>query len=972
MKACVKCKYSGPDRLFTAGYCPSCHWGSSAYGQQAMKEKAEWMKVRKAPAKSATTSHQSFASTYKPKPASPLPTASKKALPPGEKECIICKQVGPSRLFDGGSTCPRCENTASGQSGYQQRERQSEWSAIQQKRGQDERRMKAMQKERAEERATEQAIRNHSANRCSYCKNDKGPGHQCISEEEQSYRDLETKAIVYDAFKGRKTEVSVASLSGSRRLLACPHNKNEVKVCQCLIPVIKGESNTLAPAAENSTPFSDRALSNLKEIFNKYNATLALTALEICKHILNVFFIGPGAQLASGAKVDANAVWNLRFLSLNTQKEGSTVPTDEGIKHAESALKYFCIDQPQSQDSQDEQRWCPIARKNKQQLLFLIGAIWDYIAVGCIMTVHLPVESQGPRLKARPGTWMRADIRTRREELFRLRDYVLVNQVLPSILASIETKEYAAILAEHAANLAMDGSFGQRLNGWLTQFGLPQKDFNRICVLAHARRLSVLFAKDPGKEFLKDNYTQFRKAIDGSIQKIVTDLVLSPIAPKGFYQTGKAQSTPGASGAMGTMDVVSNVDAALGLAWSPMGSWGGGSTFNYISVLWGGEGALERSRVGFKDGGKEVEHYASTSPSGFLTCSSWATQTQVIGSLAQIGRLIHNDDAMDEWRQKSVQDKVLDIWKGTGNAYQASAGVAANLANASSQVSTALGLASIGVGTVNSVINVVQDSQRMVDIRTGELEIQKRFKALDNIKMRVSGEGIARLDQATLTSGATKAPAVVVKAKDATPDHFYNPKASTSISTFQTSYGRSGCGLFSSIWGLGSSLFTLSVAIESAVAGNALAASMIVGGTMGLAIPVVGWCLVGVALVMGMGLLAYDSYQSWKAEKAVRKHGMHVAAKDSDDVKLAEACILMHAAALLPPVEPVTPAGEAIMALQALNWALFKDVALNNLSEDAPTVQQEWSAANLFAQNAGPEGLYNTWLQIRGALEAGS
>ncbi len=869
-------------------------------------------------------------------------------MPYDYHECSKCHYEGPGRAMSGG-VCPECTWHSTPLRGYfrDTHERNLKtWSKNKQRSTKWIREEQARKKREAEQRAMVPVARYQPT--CIKC-GSAGCHGECGHEKSHRHLELQVRELNHALKRNQPVDQSTAQNSAlGWTFRPCPFNPED-RSCLCLVPQF-GANDSLNPAALQAgvEPQRIESLEPLFKTLSKYNPSLALNAMLISKNLLLLLHRGAVSH-SHEDKAKVSALKRLLSCSTDVGVEGS----EQAIKAARNALVLFSHHSkspgtqqaanvsatPQMLACWNEQVrdkaeiWCPVAETMGDDLFCVVGDILNYLQAG--RYIDKATEGAG---------WSPVDTKQAVDLLSVLYDKLLIARMLPCLQRCIGSEsELLNMMAQHAYSQASSQTPGSDLMRWMRSLGLGWRNFNRICVLAHMKKLKMLVDKKPGQRLLSGQYNDLYTELTKHIESTVADYAPFLRSQDNTQSLGGATLHPTLGGAMGKWDLLANVEATLNLSYSPNSSNGGGSSLNYVTFLWDRD-SISRSTVatGTNANGQAIERGAHTGSSGFLTSSQLVTQCKLVSSLAQIGRWITSDEERRLLAQQSTTDKALMVVAGVGNAYQATAGMIGNLAGASKYTSNCLGIGGVSVGLLNNLISTIQEGRTLYKMKGANDGVNKRIRSLHSLTTQSEGQALPC---------ASSVDANAVKQMGATQ-------------AFKQSYGRQAASCLSSVWGLGSSIFTLSVAIESAGSAG-LSAALLAGGTMGAAIPVVGWCLVGVAIIMGLALFAYDQHKASQAMTKVRNYGLLVDANTDDDVKLAEACALLYSAAFLDPSQIVDPqAAKVVIGLQALNWALFKDLVVQS-SGVAPTVAREWELANGYAKSAGPEGLYNTWKKIQ-------
>ncbi len=599
-------------------------------------------------------------------------------------------------------------------------------------------------------------------------------------------------------------------------------------------------------------------------------------------------------------------------------------------------------------------RHCYITETSSDALMDLVRYLWMMLDGETLATVTK--EKKRVYTTNRMNTWRV------------IRDRLLIKRVLPCLYQAENPKRMSIILANQVHDLTVKKTSSVDLDTFLNRHAISLRNFNKVCVLAHAWRLSTLLSAQPGKKLLGSDYDDFYRTARDELDKIIQEQH-APYAFPVNRAVGKNLKLPG--GATDECGLVADVEATLNLGVSPNSDWGGGTSFNYISFLFGEGNSIGKSTTKLPDPnhqGTTMDVRSSSGAHGHLTASALATQSQLLISFAQIGHLLVTRD----WEKLKTKEIIEGAWGWVGNTYQATSGLIATIADACPTVAHSVGCGSIGVGLINSTIHLFKESEKAYTLRKGNNNIKSRIELLESLQEETVKNGLEDLanfqDRMRRADGATPFEQIPkhVDALVSAPQTYGGLQLKKSaVETLTNGCVRQGFGLSSAVLGFGSSVFTLVIAAKTVSSTGGLTSAMIIGGTIGMAVPIVGWCLVGVAVITGLALLAYDTYQRSQAGKRMMELGLNIAAQNDDEANMAEACVLLHAAALLTPRSLNTNANKTIVALQALNWAFFTDIDFGTTKPVDEASQ--WCEANKFAFHAGPEGIYNTLQVIRKA-----
>ncbi len=763
--------------------------------------------------------------------------------------------------------------------------------------------------------------------------------------------------------------------------------------CRCLMPKVRQRSiGVNARALPEPICAPDRLQGDAFKFLMAVNPSVMLRALAIVERLLMTLEEGPMHSLNVPAPIA-----ELRALMPTVELTKALAQKPEGndgdaykryIERARFALASFAdvstngetfesLPQAQLDVWNKKERgqigqWCAVSETMGDVLVALVGIIWIYLDAEALVN---DIDDK----QNRDGLWHPIVTSERQSGLRILRDYLLRWRVFPCFeKMQGDWAQMSSWLGKAAlAEMKGEGTAGLALALELKKIGISKRDFDRFCFLAHADRLLTLFKGKPGAEFIsKDAYNQLEAAAMSEVTTVIDEIVAHAIprtlTMKGQYAVQHVSSTTrwlALADFVVSNDTVGTIDAAVCTRVDTRSDVMGGTSLNYITVLFGHDSMQEStiSKGDFPKGHQpKGDLPGGHTSAGFNTSSRVVTQVGFLRALAKYGNALFTAQGQKEFRQQSNWQIGSGVAKTVLTGWQATSGPAGALFNAASNVSTGMSLGGVGAGLLKNVISTVDEGMKLDDIRNRNKKLKKRIDALGDERKKNSmveafwNEADKTVDMNARYRNKTeiKRQLGLERQKDALKGQIPSQRLRYA---FTESTVLQGANLFSSMFGVCSSAFTLSVGIAGAVEGASLAAVLATGAGLGAAIPIVGWSVVGLGIAIGIGIAAYQQCQLEAAKSAMREFGLLIDAKDSDDVKVAEACVLIHAASLIGPDKLQDPTLAAtVFGLQSLLYLLFADfVTGDDRNEMDPT--EKWNIVRQFAASAGPEGLFDTW-----------
>ncbi len=781
--------------------------------------------------------------------------------------------------------------------------------------------------------------------------------------------------------------------------------------CRCLMPVTGSPhegSNGIYQLQEPELSIDNdhEKYSEMQKLFSTANPSLVLTALAICERLLHGLAYGFPAKsddhplVAYLRALEPGYQICKHCLSDSSKEDQETI--QPLVKQARKALASLTgtaysqeiLDNWDTKTRGQVGQWCAISETMGDVLIVLVMSIWMYIDGPTLVT---SVENSFKR----NGFIGPITITKRLTGLRVLRDFLLLRRVTRSMekthgkwrnwnrmLANAVLQEFgghASVTDNHVA-----------LSLTLRKMGIRKEDFSRLCLLAHGDRLRLLFKGKPGKDFIdEDAYNKLEAAtmvqVQDALDQIVEQVIPSELEKLNAQdpQVLKLGSAPrhftvsryglALASYLTSNDTAANANATIELYVGPRKDVWGGTSLNYITFLFGHE-SMEKASIAKTDFGVASstdagtiyrsgnrDHAGDETSAGFNTASSWVTQVGFLRALANYGNALFTAAGRKQFSKQSNWQIGTGIARNILTGWQALSGplCSKSALDAAPHISTGCGLAGVGAGFLKNVIDTADAGRTLHHTRTRNKNLKKRLEKIcseeelvkafasaantnDKVGLQARINGQLHRGNYQRPGERRKAPLAVRKAHR----------------MFNEGLSLQGAKLVSSIVGVCSSAFTLSVGIAAAANGASLAAVLATGAGVGAAVPIVGWGVMAAGIALSIGVATYEFAQEKMANNAMKKYGLLIDAKDMDDAKVAQACLLIYTACLLDAnhLEDEILAA-TVYGLQALVYLLFSDFVVGEKNKHL-AIEQKWKLVKLFAAGAGPEGLFDAWRAI--------